>query len=254
MRRTPHILIADDDQQIRTGLARFLSSQGMRVSQASDGAEVLRLFEVSNIDLIILEVMMPGDDGFSICRKLRSKSDIPIVMLTAAVGDTDRIVGLELGADDYICKPFLPRELAARLKGILRRANSIPPHLRSRANISYTFDGWRLDPSNGLLTGPKGGTVDVTAGELELLQVFMEHPQVVLSRMQLLDLARGRAPGAFDRSIDIQVMRVRRKIEVDPQAPQIIKTVRNRGYVFTPRVVVSSGAGSPQARALHYLG
>jgi two-component system OmpR family response regulator len=240
--RAPHILIADDDQQIRTGLARFLSGQGMRVSQASNGGEVFRTFDVANIDLLILDVMMPGEDGFAICRKLRSRSNVPIVLLTAVAGDSDRIVGLELGADDYVCKPFLPRELLAHLKGILRRANSMPAQHGAREEV-YTFNGWRLDVANRLLTTPDGAAVDLTTGEFELLQAFVERPQVVLSRDQLLDLARGRALAPFDRSIDVQVMRLRRKVELDPQLPQVIKTVRNRGYIFTPNVVSISSAG-----------
>ncbi|RTL65258.1 MAG: response regulator [Hyphomicrobiales bacterium] len=242
MERAPHILIADDDQQIRTGLARFLSGQGMRVTQAANGGEVFRTFDVANIDLLILDVMMPGEDGFAICRKLRSRSNVPIVLLTAVAGDSDRIVGLELGADDYVCKPFLPRELLARLKGILRRANSMPAQHAAREEV-YTFNGWRLDVANRLLTTPAGASVDLTTGEFELLQAFVERPQVVLSRDQLLDLARGRALAPFDRSIDVQVMRLRRKVEVDPQLPQVIKTVRNRGYIFTPNVVSITSPG-----------
>lgn len=242
MERAPHILIADDDQQIRSGLARFLSGQGMRVSQASNGGEVFRTFDVANIDLLILDVMMPGEDGFAICRKLRSRSNVPIVLLTAVAGDSDRIVGLELGADDYVCKPFLPRELLARLKGILRRANSMPAQHGAREEV-YAFNGWRLDVANRLLTAPDGASVDLTTGEFELLQAFVERPQVVLSRDQLLDLARGRALAPFDRSIDVQVMRLRRKVELDPQLPQVIKTVRNRGYIFTPNVVSISSPG-----------
>lgn len=243
MERAPHILIADDDSQIRSGLARLLGGQGMRISQASNGSEVFHTFSVAHIDLVILDVMMPGEDGFSICRKLRGKSNVPIVLLSAVAGDTDRIVGLELGADDYICKPFLPRELVARLKTILRRANSLPAQQHSREALRYTFNGWQLDVLNRLLYAADGTAVDLTTGEFELLNTFIQRPQVVLSRDQLLDLAKGRALAPFDRSIDVQIMRLRRKIEIDPQAPQLIKTVRHRGYIFTPNVVATSNVG-----------
>lgn len=238
--RSFHILIVDDDQRIRTGLGRFLTTQGLRVSQSKDGVEMFAAFENGSIDLIVLDVMLPGEDGFALCRKLRTKSEVPIVLLTAVAGDTDRIIGLELGADDYICKPFQPRELLARIRAVLRRVNSLPPEMRAREHSVFRFLDWRLDLHNRALCSPHGELVELTNGEFELLQAFVEHPQTVLSREQLLDLARGRSSVLFDRSIDVQVMRLRRKIEPDPQNPTIIKTVRNSGYVFTPPVTTES--------------
>lgn len=236
MAQTFHILIVDDDQQIRTGLGRFLIGNGLRVSQARDGEEMFNSLAVSNVDLIVLDVMLPGDDGFTLCRKLRTTSQVPVVLLTAVAGDTDRVVGLELGADDYICKPFQPRELLARIRAVLRRVNSMPPEMTTPRHAAFRFSGWLLDVHNRTLLSPTGDLVELTTGEFELLQAFAEHPQRVLSREQLLDLARGRASVLFDRSIDVQVMRLRRKIEPDPQQPSLIKTVRNSGYLFTPNV------------------
>jgi two-component system, OmpR family, response regulator len=241
LERTPHILIADDDQQIRLGLARFLIGQGMRVTQAGNGSELSRAMESSHIDLVVLDIMMPGEDGLSICRRLRSQSQIPIVLLTAVAGETDRIVGLELGADDYICKPFVPRELLARLRTIMRRVNGLSSYSQAARVQQFLFNGWRFDLQNRVLYSASGATVDLTTGEFDLLQAFVEHPQVVLTRDQLLDLAKGRSIAPFDRSIDVQVMRLRRKIEIDPQLPQMIKTVRNRGYIFTPSISSSPG-------------
>lgn len=236
MQRIPHILIVDDDPQIRSGLARFLIGQGLRVTQASNGQELQRAREAAHIDLIVLDVMMPGEDGLSICRRLRAQSQIPIVLLTALAGETDRIVGLELGADDYVCKPFVPRELLARVRTILRRAASVPGGANADPPRHIGFAGWRLDIQSRVLYSADGVAMDLTTGEFELLLAFVEHPQIVLSRDQLLDIAKGRSIGPFDRSIDVQVMRLRRKIEPDPQVPQFIKTVRNRGYIFTPTV------------------
>jgi two-component system, OmpR family, response regulator len=245
MTRTSHILLVDDDQQIRTGLARFLTTRGLRVSLAKDGAEMFNMFSAGHIDLIVLDVMLPGEDGFSLCRRLRASSDVPVLLLTAVTGETDRIVGLELGADDYLCKPFQPRELLARIRAVLRRVNSMPPGLRRPKSAVSRFLGWRLDMHNRTLTSPTGELVDLTAGEFDLLQAFVEHPQNVLTRDQLLDLARGRSSNVFDRSMDVQVMRLRRKIEPDPQQPAIIKTVRNSGYVFTPSVASDAGEDEP---------
>ena len=217
----------------------------MRVTQAKDGEEMFKFLAAGQVDLVILDVMLPGEDGFALCRRLRTSSDVAVVLLTAVVSDTDRIVGLELGADDYICKPFQPRELLARIRAVLRRVNSMPPGMRARQTPIFRFCGWSLDVHNRTLTSGQGELVELTTGEFELLQAFAEHPQVVLSREQLLDLARGRASVLFDRSIDVQVMRLRRKIEPDPQQPSIIKTVRNSGYLFTATVETDSPAFSP---------
>lgn len=227
---TPHILLVDDDRQIRTSLGRFFAANRLRVTQAKDAAAMSAALEKGRFDLIVLDVMMPGEDGLSACRRLRRASKIPILLLTAMSDETDRIVGLELGADDYVCKPFNPRELLARIRAILRRAGSEPEERPSASSLN--FEGWRLDRVRRTLRDPEGSLVELTAGEYDLLVAFAEHPQHVLTRDQLLDLTRGRVSGPFDRSIDVQVSRLRRKIEADPQQPELIKTVRAGGYIF----------------------
>lgn len=225
-----HILVVDDDRQIRTSLSRFLTANGLRVSHADDAAAMFTALEGGRFDLVILDVMMPGEDGLAACRRLRAMSKIPIVLLTAMSEETDRIVGLELGADDYVCKPFSPRELLARIRAILRRTGTEPEE--RPASPSLVFEGWQLDRIRRTLRDPQGALVELTAGEYDLLVAFAEHPQHVLTRDQLLDLTRGRVSGPFDRSIDVQVSRLRRKIEADPQQPEFIKTVRAGGYIF----------------------
>jgi two-component system OmpR family response regulator len=236
----PHILIVDDDRQIRAMLARFLAEHGMRVTRAGDGEQMFKTLEAGRFDVIVLDVMMPGDDGFTLCRKLRSSNTIPLILLTARNSETDRIVGLELGADDYVTKPFNPRELLARIRAILRRAGASPVATQRLASVIYQFAGWTLDTSKRSLLSPQGVLTDLTTGEFDLLVAFVEHPQRVLNRDQLLDLARGRVSLAFDRSIDVQVSRLRRKIEGDPNAPALIKTVRNGGYFFTAMVTAAA--------------
>jgi two-component system OmpR family response regulator len=241
-----HILIVDDDRQIRAMLARFLADHAMRVTQAGDGEQMFKALEAGRFDVIVLDVMMPGDDGFTLCRKLRSTNTIPLILLTARNSETDRIVGLELGADDYVTKPFNPRELLARIRAILRRAGTQAPATAQRfASATYQFAGWTLDTSRRSLISPQGALTDLTTGEFDLLVAFVEHPQRVLNRDQLLDLARGRVSLAFDRSIDVQVSRLRRKIETDPNAPALIKTVRNGGYFFTATVAAAATVVSP---------
>jgi two-component system, OmpR family, response regulator len=237
MTRTPHILLVDDDPKIRSGLAKFLTEQGLRVTTAPDGRDMQAKLAHANIDLIVLDVMMPGEDGLSICRKLAGESRVPIILLTAVAGEMDRVVGLELGAEDYVCKPFSPRELLARIRVVLRRRALTATDQEKPAIKRYAFEGWTLDVRARTLTSATGGHVELTTGEFDLLHAFVDHPNVVLTRDQLLDLARGRASLAIDRAIDVQVMRLRRKLEIDPQAPQLIKTVRNSGYIFTPKVV-----------------
>ena len=212
----PHILITDDDRQIRTSLARFLAGNGFRVSAAEDGAVMFAAMETGRFDLIVLDIMMPGEDGLSLCRRLRAVSKIPVVLLTALSGETDRIVGLELGADDYICKPFNPRELLARIRAVLRRTEVLGDPGEHAKPVSYQFEGWRIDAVRRTLRNPEGALVELTAGEFDLLLAFAGHPQHVLTRDQLLDLTRGRESQVFDRSIDVQVSRLRRKIEADP--------------------------------------
>jgi two-component system OmpR family response regulator len=233
---TPHILLVDDDLKIRTGLSRFLVTQGLRVTTAADGQELQAKLEGANIDLVVLDVMMPGEDGFSLCRRISSETALPVIMLTAAASETDRIVGLEIGAEDYVCKPFSPRELLARIRVVLRRSHNRHDGQRPSPGRTFRFDGWRLDLRARTLTSPLDTHVEITTGEFELLQAFVQHPNQVLNRDQLLDMARGRSSVSVDRTIDVQIMRLRRKLEADPQQPKLIKTVRNGGYIFTPAV------------------
>jgi two-component system OmpR family response regulator len=248
---SPHILIVDDDREIRDLLARFLRKHGYRVDTAADGRAMTRLLEVGRFDLIVLDIMMPGEDGLSLCRRLRATSDLPVVMLTAVGEDTDRIVGLEMGADDYVTKPFNPRELLARIKAVLRRAGT-PRAIASAASAEaggsvLAFDRWRLDLARRELRAADGTLTPLTAGEFDLMVAFAEHPGRVLSRDQLLDLTRGRAAVAFDRSIDVQLSRLRRKIERDPKAPELIKTVRGGGYILS--CPVERPLGRPESGA-----
>jgi len=236
MGETSHILIVDDDREIRDLLGRFLTKHGYRVTTARDGKEMRRVLADWRIDLIVLDLMLPGEDGLSLCRQLRANSLIPIIMLTAMGEETDRIVGLEMGADDYLPKPFNPRELLARTKAVLRRARSEPTSDRTSGGTIMIFSGWKIDLARRRLISPEDIVVDLTPGEFDLLVAFADHPQRVLSRDQLLDLARGRAAAPFDRSVDVQVSRLRRKIETDPMEPELIKTVRGGGYLFTASV------------------
>ena len=225
-----HILIVDDDREIRDLTGRYLRKHGFRVDSAPDAKEMDRLLRDGRFDLIVLDLMLPGEDGLSICRRLRAATRILIVMLTAVAEDTDRIIGLEIGADDYLTKPFNPRELLARIRAVLRRAEGLLPHSEGGTLV---FAGWRLDPARRELRDPDGVLVELTAGGFDLLAAFVERPRRVLSRDQLLYLTKGRDAQPFDRSIDVQVSRLRRKIEADPKKPEVIKTVRSGGYIFT---------------------
>ena len=228
-----HVLVVDDDREIRDLLGRFLSKHGYRVTAVADGKEMRRALTDWKIDLIILDLMLPGEDGLSLCRDLRAKSPIPIIMLTMMGEETDRIVGLEMGADDYLPKPFNPRELLARMKSVLRRARSAPADMPTgRSDILY-FADWKLDIGRRRLESRRGLLVDLSSGEFDLLVALAEHPQRVLNRDQLLDLTHGRAEVPFDRSIDMQISRLRRKIEANRTLPELIKTVRGGGYLFT---------------------
>ncbi len=233
MPNSPHLLIVDDDREIRDLLARFLRKHGYRVDTAPDGRVMTKLLEAGRFDLVVLDIMLPGEDGLSLCRRLRATSDLPIVMLTAVGDDTDRIVGLELGADDYVTKPFNPRELLARVKAVLRRAGAPRPAAAADGGRLLAFDRWRLDLARRELRAADGTLTPLTAGEFDLLAAFVEHPGRVLSRDQLLDLTKGRAAVPFDRSIDVQLSRLRRKIEPDPKDPRLIKTVRGGGYILS---------------------
>lgn len=226
-----HILIIDDDNEIRRSLAEYLRRRGFRASAAADGKEMDRMLATSSVDLIVLDVMMPGEDGFAICRRLQETAQIPVILLTALTEESDRIVGLELGADDYVNKPCNPRELVARIRSVLRRSRMLPPR-RERARGLVRFDRWRFDFSRREVVGPDGVAVRLSAGEHRLLVSFIEYAGLTLSRDQLLDLTRGREAQAFDRSIDNQISRLRRKLEADPGDPRIILTEWGGGYVF----------------------
>lgn len=236
MNDKPHVLVVDDHKDIRETLAKFLGEHGFRVSTAPDGKAMRRVLDNSRIDLIVLDLMLPGEDGLTLCRELRAKSNIPVVMLTAMGEETDRVVGLEMGADDYVPKPFSPRELLARVRAVLRRAQSLPEQARTPDEPIAHFEGWKFNAARRELETEDGTVVPLSTGEFNLLQVFVQHPGRVLSRDLLLDLTQGREAAPFDRSIDTQVSRLRRKIEVDPRDPQIIKTVWGGGYVFTPQL------------------
>jgi len=236
MDTTPHILVVDDHREIRDLLSRYLTKNGMRVTVADGGAAMRRAFRDGAIDLVVLDIMMPGEDGLSLCRHLRETTELPVVLLTAVAEETDRVVGLEMGADDYVTKPFNPRELLARIKAVLRRTRAMPPQRETLDGPRVKFDRWILDVAQRELIGADGIAVPLSTGEFLLLQAFLGHPGRVLSREQLLDLTRGRSAIAFDRSVDNQVSRLRRKIELDPKNPTMIKTVWGGGYVFAAEV------------------
>ncbi len=240
MSETARLLIVDDDREIRDLVARFLTKHGYKVASARDSEAMEEILAEGRTDLLILDLMLPGKSGLEICRELRARSSFPILVLTAMGDQTDRIVGLEMGADDYLAKPFSPRELLARIRAILRRVSTpaTPGHVVAAAKL-LRFAGWKLDLGRRRLEAPDGVIVDLTTGEYELLIAFAEHPQRVMNRNQLLDLARGRDAAPFDRSIDVQVSRIRRKIEADPKTPTMIITVRGDGYMFTPDVEVA---------------
>jgi two-component system, OmpR family, response regulator len=236
MDSTPHIAVVDDHTVIRELVGRYLSEHGFRVTTAESAAAFRRLLARSAFDLVVLDIMMPGEDGLSLCRDLRATSGVPIILLTAVVEETDRIVGLELGADDYVTKPFNPRELLARIKAVLRRVHSLPPQRATLRTNAVRFDGWMLDVGRREVTGADGVAIPLSTAEFRLLSVFIDHPGIVLTRDQLLDLAVGRSADVFDRTIDNQVSRLRKKIEPDPKRPTIIKTHWGGGYSFTAKV------------------
>jgi two-component system OmpR family response regulator len=236
MEPTPHILVVDDEREIREPLAKYLVKNGLRASIAAGGAEARAALKTSAIDMVVLDIMMPGEDGLSLCRHLRETTDIPVILLTAMVEDTDRVVGLEIGADDYLTKPFNPRELLARIRAVLRRANAVPRSRESTAGERLRFGGWALDMGRRELIGDDGVAAPLSTAEFKLLAAFLRRPGIVLSRDQLLDLTSGRAAEVFDRTIDNQVSRLRRKIEADPKNPVLIKTVWGGGYMFTADV------------------
>ena len=236
MNTPDHILVVDDDTEIRSLLREYLQKQGYRVTAVADGKGLRAAVETSHPDVIILDVMMPGDDGLTLCRELRARSEVPIIMLTARGEETDRIVGLELGADDYIAKPFSPRELLARIKSVLRRARALPDNLKSEESGVFRFAGWTLDAATRNLTSPQGVVVALSGTDFRLLKIFVDHPNRVLTRDQLVDLMLAREAGPYDRAIDVQVSRLRQRLGEDAKEPVIIKTVRGQGYVFAAHV------------------
>ena len=230
-----HLLIVDDDPELRELLSDYLRKNGYQTTAVADGPGMWSALSGERIDLVILDVMLPGDDGLVLCRNLRARSNLPVIMLTARGEDMDRIVGLEMGADDYLPKPFNPRELLARIKGVLRRARSLPDEPGKVRHIR--FAGWTLAVENRHLISPQAVVVALGGGEYRLLRVFLEHPNRVLSRDQLMDWTHGREALPFDRSIDVQISRLRRRLGDDPRNPTIIKTVRNEGYMLATRVI-----------------
>lgn len=236
VKKPPHILVIEDDREISTLVARYLRDNDCRVTALADGRDLDHLLRDHRIDLIVLDLMLPGEDGLSICKRLRARSQMPIIMLTAKADEIDRIIGLELGADDYLAKPFNPRELLARIRAVLRRsATGALSSAGDRARV-LGFVGWRIDCSLRELKNADGVRVILTDAEFSLLQALCERPGRILSRDQLLDVTQGRSPGAFERSVDILISRLRRKIERDPRQPSLIKTIRSEGYLFTPAV------------------
>lgn len=230
----PHIVIVEDDADIAQMLVDLLGEGGFRASVAASGSEMNRLLSRNRADLIVLDAMLPGEDGFSICRRVRAAGTTPILMLTALSEDIDRIVGLELGADDYVTKPFNSRELLARIKGLLRRASYGSE--ADEAASSLAFAGWRLDCVKRQLYDPDGVEISTTTAEFDLLLAFCLHPGQVMTRQQLLGLTHAGSAGPILRSVDVHVSRLRQKIEPDAKEPLLIKTVRLGGYLFTPVV------------------
>jgi two-component system OmpR family response regulator len=237
-RATPNILVVEDDRETRSLIAKYLSANACNVTTVANGREMVRAMTDHRIDLLILDVMLPGEDGLSLCRKVRADSSVPIIMLTARGEDVDRIIGLEMGADDYLPKPFNPRELLARINAVLRRQAAARTAAAAEGATALSFLGWHIDFRLRELRNPDGAKVAMTSAEFDLLWTFCERPGRILSRDSLLDLTLGRNAGSLERSIDVLVSRIRRKIEPDPQNAALIKTVRSGGYMFTPKVDV----------------
>jgi two-component system, OmpR family, response regulator len=232
-----HILIVDDDAEIRSLLCTYLQKNGFRATAVADGRAMWHALDGVSVDLIVLDLMLPGDDGLTLCRNLRAKaSDIPVIMLTARGEETDRIVGLEMGADDYLAKPFSARELLARIKAILRRARSLPQNMRPDDAQQLRFGDWALDTVQRQLISASGVVTPLSGAEYRLLRIFLSHPNRVLTRDQLVDLTQGKEADPLDRSIDVQVSRLRHRLGDDSREPRLIKTVRGEGYVLAVAV------------------
>ncbi|MDD5240305.1 MAG: response regulator [Sulfuricella sp.] len=236
----PSILLVDDDREIRSLLGEYLDANGFRTHGAADGVGMWRMLDSTRIDLIVLDLTLPGEDGLTLCRNLRARSSLPVIMLTARGEPLDRILGLEMGADDYIPKPFEPRELLARIRNVLRRTQALPPNLEPPSAKRLCFAGWTLDLTARHLLSPQNMVVMLSGAEFRLLRIFLEHPNRVLNRDQLLNLIHGRDADPFDRSIDLQVSRLRQKLGEDAKAPALLKTVRNEGYVLATQVTTEN--------------
>lgn len=232
----PHLLLVDDERSIREPLAQYLSRNGFRVTAVESAAEARTRLAASAIDLVVLDIMMPGEDGLSLCRHIRESGDLPVILLTAKSEETDRIVGLEMGADDYVLKPFSPRELVARIKAIFRRVATGGIRQHAAEGASYAFDSWVLKTAERTLVDSAGVALPLSTAEYNLMLAFVTRPNQVLSRDQLLDITQGREANAFDRAIDNQISRLRRKIEEDPKNPRLIKTVWGGGYTLAAEV------------------
>lgn len=228
------ILLVDDEAGLRETLADYLGRQGFAVTQAASAAEARARIAGSHFDLVLLDIMMPGEDGLSLCRHLTETRQMPVIFLTARGEATDRIVGLEIGGDDYVAKPFDPRELVARIRSVLRRAGR--PAAETAEAMVYEFEGWRLDPLKRRLIDPEGAVVAISSAEFRLLMAFLDHPRQVLDRDRLLDMVQGREAHLFDRAVDNQISRLRRKIEPDSRNPQLIQTVWGGGYMLAAEV------------------
>ncbi len=229
----PRILIVDDDADIRTLLADYLGAQGWQISTAADGAAMQRVLDTTTIDLIVLDLTLPGSDGLTLCRDLRARSALPVIMLTARSAPLDRILGLEMGADDYLCKPFEPRELLVRIRNVLRRSGATGSNNMAQR---WQFAGWTLDETARQLQNSAGLVVMLSGGEFRLLKALLERPNRALSRDQLLTLTQGREADPLDRSIDLHISRLRQKLGDDARAPKLIKTLRNEGYLLAAEV------------------
>jgi len=238
MESVDHTLVVDDDAEIRSLLGEYLRKNGCKATVVADGKGMWTALSRGKVDLIVLDLMLPGEDGLALCRKLRADSDTPVIMLTARGEETDRIVGLEIGADDYLAKPFSARELLARIKSVLRRYRSLPRNLRAEEARAIAFAGWRLDTVARHLISRDGVVTSLSGAEFRMLRIFLGHPNHVLSRDQLMVLSHGREAEPFDRSIDNQVSRLRHRLGEDPADPRIIKTVRGEGYVLAVPVEV----------------
>jgi two-component system, OmpR family, response regulator len=235
------VLIVDDDHDIRSLLSEFLQRNEVRAFQAADGAEMWAVLESESIDLIVLDLNLPGEDGLTLCRRLRDYSHCPIIMLTAKTSPIDRIIGLETGADDYVCKPFEPLELLSRVRSVMRRAKLSAAGANVVGEpVKLFFSGWVLDLTSRHLLNPQGVVISLSGAEFRLLKIFLDRPNRILNRDQLMDILHGREASAFDRSIDLQISRLRQKIEQDSKTPEILKTVRNEGYILAAQVRVES--------------